>query len=363
MNIYDCKTSYEDYLKKYKIVESKFKGLAQELLDIEQREQEPDYWQNHALVSTLSKKKKAIEKKLASLKKCETLLGDLNAYLELIEEGGLDIEDAEINSLIKSVDTGLQELWVEMLLSKEYDDLSAIVSLHSGAGGEEAQDWTEMLSRMYLRYAEVQGYKVSLLDYQAGDGAGIKSVTYLFDGSFAYGYLKTEAGVHRLVRLSPFDANNKRHTSFASVEISPLIEDSCTIEINPNDLKIDTYCSSGAGGQHVNKTESAVRITHLPTGVVVQCHNERSQLQNKEMEMKMLQSKLVELDLREKEKQKQEKFGEIKKIEWGSQIRSYVLHPYNMVKDHRTGMETSNTTAVLDGELQNFINEMLRKSE
>lgn len=282
------------------------------------------------------------------------------AIVELAEECA--VEEKELQAEAKRAEKMVEELWLSSLLSKKYDNSNCVITLHAGAGGEEAQDWTDMLSRMYLRYAEKQGFEAKILDTMPGDGAGLKSQSIEIDGTNAYGYLKCEKGVHRLVRLSPFDANNRRHTSFSSVEVSPLIEDDSEIEIKPDELKIDTYRSGGAGGQHVNKTDSAVRITHLPTGIVVQCQNERSQLQNKEQAMRMLKGKLLEKLEEEKERKRLEIQGEIKKIEWGSQIRSYVLHPYNLVKDHRTNHETSNTTAVLDGEIQPFISEFLKKS-
>lgn len=261
----------------------------------------------------------------------------------------------DVDGGLLELKTQVNDLFLQTLYSGKWDDCDCYLDIHAGAGGEEAQDWAEMLSRMYLRYAAAHGYESYVVDKLAGDGAGVRSICLFVGGGHAYGNLKNEKGVHRLVRISPFDANKRRHTSFASVDVSPIIEQTDDIIINSEDLKIDTYRSGGAGGQHVNKTESAVRITHLPTGIVVQCQNERSQLQNKEFAMKMLKSKLLELQEREREKeQKALKSGD-KKIEWGSQIRSYVLHPYNMVKDHRTDYQTSNTGAVLDGDIDEFI--------
>lgn len=359
MNIYDYKLSLDELEKKFDIVKNKFNGVKEELLALDELQQKEGFWDNFEEATKVNKRKKALEKQIENVSKVSTSIEDYNAIIELadLEQGDME---SEIEGYKKTAEKLLSDLWIQTLLNKEYDDGPAILTFHSGAGGEEAQDWASMIARMYIRYSEKCGYNVQILDVQSGDGAGIKSQTILVEGSFAYGYLRTEQGVHRLVRLSPFDANNRRHTSFASVEVSPFVDDTPNIDINPNDLKIDTYRSSGAGGQHVNKTESAIRITHIPTGIVVQCQNERSQIQNREMAMKMLYSKLLERDLAEKERLKQLKLGENKKIEWGSQIRSYILHPYNLVKDHRTGFETSNSTAVLDGELQEFINEFLK---
>ena len=254
----------------------------------------------------------------------------------------------------------VENLYEETLYSGENDNQSAIVELHSGAGGEEAQDWTDMLRRMYVGFAEKNGLEVTVLDYLYGDGAGYKSVTLLIEGEHAYGNFKCERGVHRLVRISPFDANKRRHTSFASVEVSPVINDTTKIEVKPDEIKVDTYRSGGAGGQHINKTESAVRITHLPTGIIVACQNERSQTQNRELAMKMLYAKLAEKAEKEKEEEHLKQLGLQRKIEWGSQIRSYVLCPYNMVKDHRTNYETGDTSSVLDGNIKDFIIEKLK---
>ena len=268
----------------------------------------------------------------------------------------------EVDEEIAKAEKDIEEMRLSTLLKGKYDDCNAIMTLHAGAGGTEACDWTEMLYRMYICYAEKHDYTLTEFDRLPGDDAGIKSVSFRIEGENAYGYLKSEKGVHRLVRISPFDANARRHTSFSSVEVMPEIDDSDEIQIRPEDLKVDTYRSSGAGGQHVNKTESAIRITHIPTGIIVACQNERSQVQNREQAMKMLMSKLVELRESERMKEAQEIKGDIKKIEFGSQIRSYVFCPYTLVKDHRTGFETGNIQSVMDGELDGFITEYLKKS-
>ena len=305
---------------------------------------------------------KSCEYKLEKIKNLSTAIDNCDASIELLEEVDDDVIFAELVSTLESLEKEIENAKLETLLSGKYDDYNAILTLHAGAGGTEAQDWTEMLYRMYGMYAEKSGFKVRVLDVLDGEEAGIKSITFLVSGEYAYGYLKAEKGVHRLVRISPFDSNARRHTSFASLEVMPEIEDAPDIVIRPEDLKVDTFRSSGAGGQHVNKTESAIRITHIPTGIIVACQNERSQVQNKERAMKMLMSKLIEK--RESERLEEEAAikGEIKKIEWGSQIRSYVFCPYTMVKDHRTGCETGNIQAVMDGDLDAFIIEYLKKA-
>lgn len=279
---------------------------------------------------------------------------EVGVFIELLREGNLDIKN-ELNNEIKKLNTMLDEFEIKMILNDENDSSDAIVTIHSGAGGTEANDWAEMLYRMYNRWAEKKGYKLQVLDFVEGDKVGIKSITFNIIGAYSYGYLKGESGIHRLVRLSPFDSNNKRHTSFASVFVLPDVEENIEIEINEGDLKIETFRASGAGGQHVNKTDSAVRITHLPTGIVVACQNERSQHQNRANALKILKAKLYEREM-EKKRAEKEKLESLKgDIGWGNQIRSYVLHPYRMIKDLRTKIETGNTDAVLDGDIDEFI--------
>lgn len=305
---------------------------------------------------------KNCEYKLEKLERLQKGIDNAEASVELLELEEDESLYTELNNILSQLEKEIESAKLETLLSGKYDNYNAIMTLHAGAGGTEAQDWTDMLFRMYSMYAEKSGYKVKVLDVLDGDEAGIKSISFLVSGEYAYGYLKAEKGVHRLVRISPFDANARRHTSFASVEVMPEIEEAPDINIRPEDLKIDTYRSSGAGGQHVNKTESAIRITHIPTGIIVACQTERSQIQNRETAMKMLYSKLVEKqELEEMEKLSAIR-GDIKKIEWGSQIRSYVFCPYTLVKDHRTNYETSDVQSVMNGEIQEFINEYLKRT-
>ena len=335
-------------------------GLKKELAEYREQMEAPGFWEDVEKANRVARAVRPLENKLETYTKLEGSLEDAQTLILLAEEAADGSLDEEIVQAVEQVEKEVEQFHLATLLSGKYDANSAILSLHAGAGGTEAQDWTSMLYRMYTRWAERHGYGLKVLDYLDGEEAGIKSVTFLVDGINAYGYLKGEKGVHRLVRISPFDASARRHTSFASLDVIPQIEaDEGDIEINPDEIKIDTYRSSGAGGQHVNKTDSAVRITHLPTGIVVQCQNERSQIQNKEACMNMLRAKLVEQRERKMEEEMQSIKGEMKKIEWGSQIRSYVFQPYTLVKDHRTGAESGNITAVMDGEIDPFINAYL----
>ena len=313
------------------------------------------FWNNTDKANTILKEKAAIERSLKDWNSLATRLKDLEAMAELASEEGGDSLRAELEQDITVILKDLASTEVAALLSGELDAANAIVSIHPGAGGTESQDWAEMLMRMYLRWAEKRGCKTEVLDYQSGEEAGVKSVTFTISGDYGYGRMKAEAGVHRLVRISPFDANKRRHTSFASVYVYPEVTEDIDISIDEKDLRIDTYRASSAGGQHVNKTDSAVRITHIPTNTVVQCQNERSQLKNKNSAMKVLRSRLYELRKKEHDEKLGKFVGEKKDIAWGSQIRSYVFQPYQMVKDHRTNAETGNVTAVMDGDIDQFI--------
>ncbi len=315
----------------------------------------PGFWGDQSKANTILKEKGVIERSLKDMTSLAKRLNDLEAMAELAGEEGGESMRVELEREISAIQKDISSAEVAALLSGEQDAANAIVSIHPGAGGTEAQDWAEMLMRMYLRWAEKTGYKTDILDYQNGEEAGVKSVTFTVSGDYAYGKLKAEAGVHRLVRISPFDANKRRHTSFASLFVYPEVEEDIDIAIDEKDLRIDTYRASSAGGQHVNKTDSAVRITHLPTNIVVQCQNERSQLKNKNVAMKVLRSRLYELRKKEQEEKLGKLVSEKKDIAWGSQIRSYVFQPYQLVKDHRTGMEVGNVTAVMDGDIDRFI--------
>ena len=335
--------------------------LRQSLKELHSEMEDPDFWNHLEHAQKVNRRVKITEDKIQDWEGLVARAEDLEVMIELADSEDDDSFLPDIESGLASLAEDAEELQLTTLLTGEYDANNAILTLHAGAGGTEAQDWTQMLYRMYTRYCERKGYAVKVLDYLDGDEAGVKSVTFLAEGVNAYGFLKAEKGVHRLVRISPFDASARRHTSFASLEVMPEIEDDADIVISPDDLKVDTYRSSGAGGQHINKTESAIRITHMPTGIVVSCQTERSQIQNRETAMRMLRSRLAELKERETQEKLSELHGELKKIEWGSQIRSYVFQPYTMVKDHRTGAETGNVDAVMNGDLDLFIHAYLKK--
>jgi peptide chain release factor 2 len=317
------------------------------------------FWDSPEAAERLLRERKGIETLLARWSSLASSLADLRAYLDLAAEAGDEALTGEIEQHLASVAEALDMVELERMLAGENDARNAIVTIHAGAGGTESQDWAEMLLRMYSRFADRNGFEMELVERQEGDEAGIKSATIVLSGDHPYGYLKAESGVHRLVRISPFDSNKRRHTSFASVFVSPEIDDDVQILVAESDLKIDTLRSGGAGGQHVNKVESAVRITHLPSGIVVLCQQERSQHKNKAMAMKILRSKLYELEMRQRAEKAMEAHKTKKDIAWGSQIRSYVLAPYRLVKDHRTGHETGNVDAVLDGEILEFIRKFL----
>ena len=322
----------------------------------------PDFWNDNESAQSKLKFQKALKNKL---EKYDDLYGRVDELEGLIEMALMDEDDsfeAEVETTYNSILEVYEKVVLETLLKGDYDANSAILSIHAGSGGTDAQDWAAMLLRMYKRWGERRGYTVKTLDLQDDTEAGIKSVSLLFEGLNAYGFLKSEKGVHRIVRISPFDSSGKRHTSFASVDVMPELDDSVLIDINPEDLKVDTYRSGGAGGQHVNTTDSAVRITHIPTGVVVQCQNERSQTSNKATAMKMLMAKLIELKEREHKDKIEDLAGDYSQITWGSQIRSYVFHPYNLVKDHRTNAEMGNIQAAMDGEIDLFIDAYLKEA-
>ena len=336
-------------------------GLKEQLLELHETMNEPDFWNDLKRSTEVSRKVRIAENKVEHFSKLNQRADDVDATMELAEEMGDADLVAEAGAEIERLKKDLEELRLESLLRGDYDANNCYVSLHAGAGGTEAQDWTLMLYRMYTRYCERHGFTVKLIDLLDGDEAGLKSVTFEVDGENAYGFLRSEKGVHRLVRISPFDANARRQTSFSSVDVSPIMEDDDNeIEIDMKDVRVDTYHASGAGGQNVNKTSSAVRMTHYPTGIVVSSQTSRDQVHNRENCIRMLKARLLELREREREEKMADIKGEMKKIEWGSQIRSYVFHPYSMVKDHRTGYETSNVTAVMDGELDGFITAYLQ---
>ncbi|WP_157258584.1 peptide chain release factor 2 [Paenibacillus sp. AD87] len=335
--------------------------LKQEMIEnFEVKMSAPDFWDDNDKAQSLIAELNGVKGSVDQYTKLQQDYDDAVMMAELADEEGDDDLAVEIGNSVTAIVRKVEEFELQLLLNQPYDKMNAILELHPGAGGTESQDWGQMLMRMYTRWAEKRGFKVEVLDYLAGDEAGIKSVTLSIKGHNAYGYLKAEKGVHRLVRISPFDSSGRRHTSFVSCDVVPEIDDTIELDIRTEDLKIDTYRASGAGGQHINTTDSAVRITHLPTGVVVTCQNERSQIKNRERAMTMLRSKLYERKIEEQKQHLDEIRGEQSEIAWGSQIRSYVFHPYSMVKDHRTSVETGNTGAVMDGDLDGFIDGYLR---
>ena len=316
---------------------------------------QPEFWDRGEQAQELLKERTNLQKIVESWETAERQLEDIQVLIELGEES--EDQDAldEVNALLPVLEKHVGRMEFSRMLSGEHDSNNALLSINAGAGGTEAQDWADMVLRMYLRYCERKGFKTEFTDYQPADEAGIKSATFTVSGDYAYGYLKAEVGIHRLVRISPYDSNARRHTSFCSVFVFPDLDDSVDIEIEEKDLKVDTFRASGAGGQHINKTDSAIRITHVPTGIVVACQNERSQHKNRATALKQLKARLYEMEMRKKEEEAASFSEDKKEISWGSQIRSYVLHPYRMVKDHRTNHETGNTDAVLDGDLDGFI--------
>ncbi|MDP2268967.1 MAG: peptide chain release factor 2 [Deltaproteobacteria bacterium] len=322
-----------------------------------------DFWSDAEKARDTLKEKNKLLTEVHSWRQYKKIIDDLVLLFELAVEETDNNTIEVIREELSDLDKSVREMEMKRMLGSDQDPLNAIISIHAGAGGTEAQDWAEMLLRMYLRWVDRRGFKATIIDYQPGDEAGIKSVSLTIEGAYVYGYAKAEIGIHRLVRISPFDAAARRHTSFASVFVYPQIDDSIHVEIDEKDLRIDTFRSSGAGGQHVNKTDSAVRITHFPSGIVVQCQNERSQHKNKSMAMKYLKSRLYEKKLREQNEMLQEINKSKKDIAWGSQIRSYVLHPYKMAKDHRTNLEVGNVSRVLDGDIDDFIESYLLQTQ
>ena len=328
--------------------------------ELQQQMEDPNFYTDLENSQKVLQESKRLENKIGKYKKMEETLDDILTLIELTMEEGEEESNAELNAEADKFVKELESMKLASLLTGEYDASNAILTFHAGAGGTEAQDWAEMLYRMYNRWAERHDYKVELLDYLDGDEAGLKSASILISGENAYGFLKSESGVHRLVRVSPFDSSGRRHTSFAALEVMPEIDDSMEVDIRPDDIKMDVFRSSGAGGQHINKTSSAIRITHMPTGIVVTCQNERSQFQNKDKAMQMLKAKLYMLKLQEQADKLSDIRGEVTEIGWGNQIRSYVMQPYTMVKDHRTNAETGNVDAVMDGGIDLFINAYLK---
>lgn len=363
MELSELKRNLDSYSAKLEQLRGLF-DLENKETNIQEYEEmmaDPQFWDNQERAQTIIDQNNAIKSVVNNYYEVAETLEEMVATYELLQEEYDDEMKDDLEQEVIGFQTKVDQFELQLLLDGEHDANNAILELHPGAGGTESQDWTNMLLRMYQRYCEQQGFKVEIVDYQAGDEAGVKSVTMLVKGHNAYGYLKAEKGVHRLVRISPFDSSGRRHTSFASCDVIPEFNnEKIEVEINSDDITVDTFRASGAGGQHINKTESAIRITHHPTGIVVNNQNERSQIKNREAAMKMLKAKLYQLELEQKEQELAAIRGEQKDIGWGSQIRSYVFHPYSMVKDHRTNEETGNVNAVMDGEIGPFIEAYLR---
>ena len=352
-------SSYKDDLEELRDAIG-YESLIKQIDMLEAQSAAPGFWDDIENSQEVLQKTSRLKSKVEEYDRIKLLFDETLLLIDMANEAeDLSLID-EVTSSVDEFISSLEKMRLSTLLTGEYDACNTILTFHAGAGGTEAQDWNQMLVRMYTRWGEAHGFKVSMIDFLDGDEAGLKSAVLRFEGENAYGYLKSEAGVHRLVRISPFDSSGRRHTSFASLDVMPEIDDSVEVEIRPDDLKVDTYRSSGAGGQHINKTESAIRITHIPTGIVVACQNERSQHQNREMAMKMLKSKLIEIKEREHLDKIEDIKGVQKEIAWGSQIRSYVFMPYTLVKDHRTSFESGNVSAVMDGDLDGFINAYLK---
>ena len=356
---YEIKQKYTELLDKFSSVKGTIDMEIQmeNLKKIDDELSNPDVWADQKKAADLGIKAQQIREDISMISKVENIFEDIEVAFELADEDESIIDT--INELLDQSQKMVYDFEFKILLSEKFDRNNAFISIHPGAGGTESQDWASMLLRMYIRWAEMNNYKINIIDEQPGDEAGIKSVTFKITGEYVYGKLKYEAGVHRLVRVSPFDSNSRRHTSFASISIFPEINEDIEINIKSEDLRIDTYRASGAGGQHINKTDSAVRITHLPTGIVVACQVERSQHLNKATAMQMLKAKLYSLEMEKKQKEKKKLMGDQKDIAWGNQIRSYVFMPYTMVKDHRTDYETGNINSVMDGYIDNFIEKEL----
>jgi len=357
--LYELRTELNKLKQKAKELASiiKIEDKKKSLAEIEALAADPNLWQDQSKAKKLMQDKKGLEKEVNSYEELVNGLEELVTFVEMAKDEDFASLNQEFGELKKKAD----RLELAALLSGEYDRNNAVLSINAGAGGTDAQDWAQILLRMYTRWAEAKGYSVELPEVSYGEEAGVKSVTLIISGLYAYGYLKNESGIHRLVRMSPFNSDGKRHTSFAAVEVIPEIADEIKVEIDAKDLRVDTYRASGPGGQHVNKTDSAVRLTHLPTGLVSQCQSERSQMQNRESAMRLLKARLYEMMLSQQKEKIEELKGEKKKIEWGSQIRSYVFQPYTMVKDHRTGAEVGDVQSVIDGKIDDFIEAMLKK--